>query len=350
MRTYDRLALQRENGQRRLYLPPVLRGSFPDSVGIDICRRLDAATVFDVTNAAQYLFQVDERERFDRAADFPRPMPPFASTWIEAPMPAWTYSAEKGRTYTDWAQHGIRRFGVLCNALPADDVTLDEISIPTPDGRNILATMREQHPHTVVRAWLFIEGDIRPYRDIVVGPVCGWGWVLNAAGSMLGIVDEHGPAPAIFSDMLGVDVIDRNTAAVDWLKGSAIEHSVFLDCTLFALAMMHCKNVTPRVVAPPPKLDAKHRRRYGRGLVTHRVLEIVPMRALHRAAHARAAGESRAVPSLHIVRGRFRTYTEDRPLFGKWAGTWFWDDYVRGSEESGRVEKTYALAAPKVAE
>lgn len=47
--------------------------------------------------------------------------------------------------------------------------------------------------------------------------------------------------------------------------------------------------------------------------------------------------------SLHIVRGHFATYTEERKLFGKHAGTFWIPAHVRGSDEVGIVGKDYAI-------
>lgn len=50
--------------------------------------------------------------------------------------------------------------------------------------------------------------------------------------------------------------------------------------------------------------------------------------------------------ALHICRGHFKTYTEERPLFGRYAGTFFFRDHARGAKESGEVKKDYDVKAP----
>jgi len=49
-------------------------------------------------------------------------------------------------------------------------------------------------------------------------------------------------------------------------------------------------------------------------------------------------------PSYQLVRGHFATYTQERPLFGRYAGTVFIPAHVRGTPEAGIVIKDYALA------
>lgn len=49
---------------------------------------------------------------------------------------------------------------------------------------------------------------------------------------------------------------------------------------LFAISLMHCKNVGTRPVDPPERLSRKHERKHGRGLTRYYVLDIAPMRQI----------------------------------------------------------------------
>lgn len=55
-----------------------------------------------------------------------------------------------------------------------------------------------------------------------------------------------------------------------------------------------------------------------------------------------ASGEGRA---LHMRRGHLKTYSEERPLFGRYAGEWFWSPHFAGSAEHGEVVKGYEVVA-----
>lgn len=48
-------------------------------------------------------------------------------------------------------------------------------------------------------------------------------------------------------------------------------------------------------------------------------------------------------PALHMMRGHFKTYTPEAPLFGKRVGTWWWQPGLRGNVEKGIVLKDYAV-------
>lgn len=112
---------------------------------------------------------------------------------------------------------------------------------------------------------------------------------------------------------------------------------------LLAISFLHCRNVTTEVVAPDLKLNRARSRRARRPLRRYKVLRIEPMtRTLSREGSIEAQGLAKA---LHICRGHFKTY-EERPLFGRLRGTWFWQDHIRGSIEAGVVEKDYEVDAP----
>src|SRR3990167_3444505 len=51
--------------------------------------------------------------------------------------------------------------------------------------------------------------------------------------------------------------------------------------------------------------------------------------------------------ALHIVRGHPVTYTKEKPLFGKYSGTFWKPAHARGSIEQGAVLKDYKVNAPQ---
>jgi hypothetical protein len=45
------------------------------------------------------------------------------------------------------------------------------------------------------------------------------------------------------------------------------------------------------------------------------------------------------------VRGHFKTYTAERPLLGRFTGTYWWQPHLAGKNTSALVEKDYAIEA-----
>jgi hypothetical protein len=54
----------------------------------------------------------------------------------------------------------------------------------------------------------------------------------------------------------------------------------YLGAALFAVSLLHCKNVGLRPVDPPGRLSRKHERKHGRPLTRYHVLDIAPMRRI----------------------------------------------------------------------
>jgi len=56
-------------------------------------------------------------------------------------------------------------------------------------------------------------------------------------------------------------------------------------------------------------------------------------------------GEYAGTMPLHMCRGHVRRYTDDRPLFGKYSGTFYIPAHVKGKMENGIIAKDYELKA-----
>ena len=114
---------------------------------------------------------------------------------------------------------------------------------------------------------------------------------------------------------------------------------------LFAISLMHCKNVDVREVEPPERISRNHAKKHGRPLTKYYVLDIRAMRSvLDREGDAQASGLRHA---LHICRGHFtKTYgSEAARCYGKHQGTYWWPAHVRGAAEEGTVEKDCRFAS-----
>lgn len=114
---------------------------------------------------------------------------------------------------------------------------------------------------------------------------------------------------------------------------------------LMALSFMNCKNVSKTdatVTEGPPE---KWLRRQKLPKLRYHVLDITPMKdVLHREGGIETNGIKKA---LHICRGHFATYTEDKPLFGNFVGTVWKPSHVRGDIKHGAVVKDYSVTPPE---
>jgi hypothetical protein len=167
-----------------------------------------------------------------------------------------------------------------------------------------------------------------------VGPVVRWILPLDQNG-MLKRGDEQGYM-SVFADRHRIPNVPED-AQMEFTE----MFISYLGAALFAVSLLHCKNVALRLVDPPDRLSRKHERKHGRPLTRYHVLEIAPMRrTLDSEGEAQTKGLRHA---LHICRGHFKTFTEEAPLFGRHVGTYWWPAQVRGSAAHGIVEKDYRV-------
>lgn len=116
------------------------------------------------------------------------------------------------------------------------------------------------------------------------------------------------------------------------------------DIIFLALSFMHCKNVTlDSARAVGSRQQIRRMVRMGARPAEFKTIVIDPLRA---PSPGKSTGEKReSHKSLHIARGHFAHYSDDKPLFGKYTGTFWRPAHVRGSEDAGKVFKDYKVKA-----
>lgn len=257
-----------------------------------------AAHVFLVDNVTAYYWEYPDDQPLVR--DFPAPIPPMSQSWFEG-------KSGDGES-----------FGALlqCGPLDADAMT----ALP----RKRIAQIATSDSTLFVDCHLVSVG-----RDEEQG--CIWrgrlSWTVDAR-------HEIGPGILWYPQQAlrtGVKFISRDDSLVGddfWLPS--------IGGLLFALALLHCKNVST-----VPASGARQRKRLaareGRPVVEYRTLVIDQMRRAVNAGGGGGGWENR----FHICRGHFKEYDE-RPLFGRIRGRFWWPAHARGNPEVGTIIKQYA--------
>lgn len=117
------------------------------------------------------------------------------------------------------------------------------------------------------------------------------------------------------------------------------EHAVYL---LKALSAMHARCAADKVTPERQQRRAAERQGVPK-LHEYYVLHVLPTRTPSTMADVgrpvRRSGEVRE----HVVRGHFRIYSEDRPMFGRIAGAVWVPEHERGSSDVGRIKKDYEV-------
>ena len=128
----------------------------------------------------------------------------------------------------------------------------------------------------------------------------------------------------------------------------AASHAIeeFLVPFFFSLGMMNCRNIHAVSVTTPPKVAKKFKKKKktDHDLVVYKVLKIGSVSASTSNGQSTKTGEKLRG---HIARGHWKNYTEDKPLFGKLVGTYWWESQFRGSKKKGVVIKDYELEPKK---
>lgn len=131
-------------------------------------------------------------------------------------------------------------------------------------------------------------------------------------------------------------------------------HSIFSDVMLLSLSFMNCKNVVLDEVTPAAPVQTRKQRQLHvmpRAEHVYSNIIIQPLKAVaarNSTAPIGTPGEPAYRQRLHIVRGHFHTYTQDKPLFGRpgMFGKFWIPAHLSGREEQGAVSSTYEIRLP----
>lgn len=296
---------------------------------------LPDATVVDVSNVAKYFASSMDGMMLTKR-EVPNLAPPFPHCWFEfkCPWHSITESKEIARMLKSWSFEGIQgafpmpsRIGVL---MIAGDTKYDPETVD--------ATVGEFFDLDQIRwsmsLFLYLEyGKGKP----IEGPKSHLALGIEPDGKLTGGPDDDLQAVSrVYGPVDQKDDVTFNFATTVSM--------VYIAPALLAINFMHCKNVSLDENVPPQKASRKHERKHGQPLTKYYTLAIEPMgqTAKHNSANGEGFGKS-----LHICRGHFATYTEEKPLFGRVTGTFWKSQHVRGSKQYGEVVKDYAVKSPK---
>lgn len=262
--------------------------------------------VIDFTNVTEYFEQhCAESRAYESLSKSFNQAPPFPSFWMES----------KARPI----HPELCSYGVFVRTLDFEQVSDEMAAIP----------------FDIKPKWLLV-GDI--FDEMIAeepyGPIIRTMLPVLETGETA-IADGH---PRIWA----TDLTTGESAEGDMIH---IAMDMIAPLSL-ALTFMHCKGVTLVDNVPPAPLQKKHLKRHrdGRPLVTYKTILIQPAtRVLREEGQIETQGMAKA---LHICRGHFKHFSEDRPLFGKMSGTFWWPSHIRGSESAGVAIRDYKVSPP----
>lgn len=287
-----------------------------------------APPVVEVSNVAKMTF--DSGREFDLYG-WPCLAPPWESWWMEYDYPrsggvkvSQTRDLASGRLVrsdveeaalgSQWSVREVDRVAVLFESLP-------ETSWP--------ARREPGDARWCLRMHLLLQ----PGRD-VVGMNAMWHCFL----------DEHGQAV----DFQFMVPRARGVPSED-IEDHRDGVTALLIPVLYALALLHCKNVRTEHVEAPRKVQARRARERKPPLVRYQVVRVEPTLEKVRRVSAGGGGRGES-PSLHIVPGGFHHYGQccgnhERKglLFGKYEGRYWVPMHARGDPQRGEVRSDYEV-------
>ena len=109
-----------------------------------------------------------------------------------------------------------------------------------------------------------------------------------------------------------------------------------------ALALLGCKNVIEVDVAPPKKRQKRRAKHNRSPLPTYKILKVTSTKNQYLLDDDYVTMLRASKMPLHMVAGHFKSYDE-KPLFGKITGRFWWPPHIRGNRGEGRVHKRYEV-------
>lgn len=299
----------------------------------------------EITPAATWFLKDTKQEYWDYTDDFPCIIPPSPLTWLEFEAPDRIESEERVVE-----NHQLRRSGIMAVTHELDvDARLEALThdhllryMSKLDGNRSEESIfsAERSGRDVYQAAAIAKGILPRWLtvwNLIAEPMAGD--EVYAFGLYGMYLDEQGR------------VIKGLNACITGMPQRAQEEiraksdgkfDFFADLLpyMFALSISHCKNVAT-IEQPVPAAVAKKRVRRGLPYFTYRILDIKPVQ---RAASDKSASPgSETQRALHFVRGHMKTYTADRPLFGKYTGSYWWHMHRAGAMEAGVADKSYRV-------
>lgn len=170
-------------------------------------------------------------------------------------------------------------------------------------------------------------------------PAVASGRVLGYVGVILVHLDRYG---YILDDTNKIQVVSlpHQQPSASLQPGAGLpSHAPYM---LKAIQAMHQRCDADKV--SPPRQQRRAAERQGvRQLHDYYILRVKPLAAPRSMAEVGRAARDPGQRREHIVRGHFRYYSPERPLFGRWTGMIWIPAHERGDSDIGRIKKDYKV-------
>jgi hypothetical protein len=172
--------------------------------------------------------------------------------------------------------------------------------------------------------------------DISVDPGHLFSWVTALGDTPDGVFVNWNKIP-VFTGPGGTHIVDNPTITASLILAVNV---------LKLLSLINCKNVTTITHHAPEKLQKARRKKNKLPLLSYKTIEInlADDAPRHVTKYGETKGNSQGT-RLHMIKGHYRTYTKEKPLFGRHVGRWWWQPRAGGDIRNGKIEKDYRVTA-----
>lgn len=304
----------------------------------------DNVPIIRVDNVAHYWAEQMDGQLLD-TTDMPNIAPPFPAFFVEYRWPKIEFpntSPCSMLQHSDYFAnpHGIGALVITCDTRTSGgkailDLELDALPQVRGEAEELdlesIVRANQDEIRWIIHAYPLLE----TYKGNIIGPLADVAIYVKEDGSMLEV--HKGRSGMSFHIFSNSKIPDEQT----WMFACSMCMAM-IDPMMLAVSFMHCKNVSMNEQSPPEKVAKKYLKKHGFPMTKHYTLEIDPMRKVLRTeGGSDSQGLSRA---LHICRGHFKHFGgENKKLFGKYEGTYWWGSQVRGNQSRGEVSKEYSV-------
>lgn len=161
---------------------------------------------------------------------------------------------------------------------------------------------------------------------------------VTTPGSIIVGTDEAGAYKGMYRVTYGAGTSEEDQWRVGQIVAEACRPG------FIALGLMNCRNV--KIGEPvTPKIAPNHLKKM-KGRIPRLSFRTIRLPLPASASASAKAAVTQDVMPFHMVRGHFKTYTEDAPLMGRLTGTYWWGWHSRGKKANGIARRDYEVVRP----
>lgn len=128
----------------------------------------------------------------------------------------------------------------------------------------------------------------------------------------------------------------------DFAKAFHTQLHSTLNFGLSVFSLLNTSNVALETTEPVFRPHNKPESQRSSGLKWHRLVVVKPsLKASHGTVVPSGAGEP--MTRAHLCRGHFKDFSDDKKLFGRYSGRFWWSPQIRGDRKLGVVGKDYEV-------